>query len=354
MNSLTGKKERVGRILQMHANSRSELKDAKAGDIVALIGLKDTKTGDTLCNQDNPVVLENIDFPDPVIFVAIEPKTKQDQEKLGTALGKLSDEDPTFQYKTDEETNQTIISGMGELHLEIIVDRLQREFSVAANVGQPQVAYKESISSNAKAENKFIRQTGGRGQYGHCILTVEPLERGEGFVFESVVKGGNIPNEFIPSIEKGIKQCFDSGIVANYPVVDVKVTVLDGSYHPVDSSDVAFQVAGSYAVKDAFKDATPVILEPMMSVEVLVPEPNMGDIISDLNSRRGKIDSINPLKSGLQQIKSQVPLSEMFGYSTVLRSLTQGRGVYTMQFFRYSIAPKQIFETIVSERTKGE
>ena len=354
LNSLTGKKERVGRILQMHANSRSELKDAKAGDIVALIGLKDTKTGDTLCNQDNPVVLENIDFPDPVIFVAIEPKTKQDQEKLGTALGKLSDEDPTFQYKTDEETNQTIISGMGELHLEIIVDRLQREFSVGANVGQPQVAYKESISSNAKAENKFIRQTGGRGQYGHCILTIEPLERGEGFKFESVVKGGNIPNEFIPSIEKGVKQCFDSGIVANYPVVDVKVTVLDGSYHPVDSSDVAFQVAGSYAVKDAFKNATPVILEPMMAVEVLVPEPNMGDIISDLNSRRGKIDSINPLKSGLQQIKSQVPLSEMFGYSTILRSLTQGRGVYTMQFFRYSIAPKQIFESIVNERTKGE
>ena len=353
-NSISGKKERIGRILQMHANSREEVTEARAGDIIAAIGLKDTKTGDTLCDEKNQVILENIDFPEPVIFVAIEPKTKSDQAKLSTALEKLGEEDPTFQFSSDEETGQTIISGMGELHLEIIADRLLREFQVGANIGQPQVAYKESIKKPAKAEGKFVRQTGGRGQFGHCILEIEPLERGTGFEFESKVVGGRIPREFIPSVEKGAVNTFDTGIVANYPVVDVKVTVLDGSYHPVDSSDVAFQVASSYAVKDAFKNAQPLILEPLMEVEVEIPEPNMGDVISDLNSRRGKIEKIEADKNNIQHVKAHVPLKEMFGYATALRSITQGRGVYTMQFFMYSECPKQVFDTIVAERNKGE
>jgi elongation factor G len=353
-NTISGKKERIGRILQMHANSREEVTEARAGDIIAAIGLKDTKTGDTLCDEKNPVILENIDFPEPVIFVAIEPKTKSDQAKLSTALEKLGEEDPTFQFSSDEETGQTIISGMGELHLEIIADRLLREFQVGANIGKPQVAYKESIKKPAKAEGKFVRQTGGRGQFGHCILEIEPLERGAGFEFESKVVGGRIPREFIPSVEKGAVNTFDTGIVANYPVVDVKVTVLDGSYHPVDSSDVAFQVASSYAVKDAFKNAQPLILEPLMEVEVEIPEPNMGDVISDLNSRRGKIEKIEADKNNIQHVKAHVPLSEMFGYATALRSITQGRGVYTMQFFMYSECPKQVFDTIVAERNKGE
>ena len=353
-NTISGKKERIGRILQMHANSREEVTEARAGDIIAAIGLKDTKTGDTLCDEKNPVILENIDFPEPVIFVAIEPKTKSDQAKLSTALEKLGEEDPTFQFSSDEETGQTIISGMGELHLEIIADRLLREFQVGANIGQPQVAYKESIKKAAKAEGKFVRQTGGRGQFGHCILEIEPLERGTGFEFESKVVGGRIPREFIPSVEKGAVNTFDTGIVANYPVVAVKVTVLDGSYHPVDSSDVAFQVASSYAVKDAFKNAVPLILEPLMEVEVEIPEPNMGDVISDLNSRRGKIEKIEGDKNNIQHVKAHVPLSEMFGYATALRSITQGRGVYTMQFFMYSECPKQVFDTIVAERNKGE
>ena len=353
LNTTRDKRERIGRIVLMHANSRSEVDGAFSGDIVGVIGLKHTKTGDTLSVEGAPIILENIDFPDPVIFVAIEPKTKSDQEKLSTSLEKLSDEDPTFKYRTDSETGQTIISGMGELHLEIIVDRLMREFFVGANVGKPQVAYKESIGKKAEAEGKFIRQTGGRGQYGHCVLTIEPLERGTGFVFESKVVGGRIPREYIPSIEKGSKEAFTTGIVAGFPMIDVKVTVLDGSFHPVDSSDIAFQIAGSYAVKDAVKRASPVILEPIMDVEVEIPEVNMGDIISDLNSRRGKIERIESGKNNIQLIKANVPLSEMFGYATTLRSLTQGRGIYTMKFFMYSECPKQIFEALVAEKTKG-
>jgi elongation factor G len=354
MNTVSNKRERMGRILQMHANTRAELTEAKAGDIIGAIGLKATRTGDTLCSESEHVILENITFPEPVIFVAIEPKTKSDQSRLSTALEKLTEEDPTFRFKTDPDTSQTIISGMGELHLEIIADRLQREFQVGANIGKPQVAYKESIKVKAKAEGKFIRQTGGRGQFGHCILEIEPLERGTGFVYESKVVGGRIPKEFIPSIEKGIKNSFTTGIIAGYPVVDIKVTVLDGSFHPVDSSDVAFQVAGSYAVKAAFKEAGPVILEPMMKVEVEVPEPNMGDVISDLNSRRGKIEQIDADKNNIQHISAHVPLSEMFGYATALRSVTQGRGVYSMEFFMYSECPKQVYESLIAEKSKGD
>jgi elongation factor G len=352
LNTASNKRERIGRILQMNANSRTELTKASSGDIVGVIGLKSTRTGDTLCAEDSPIILENIVFPEPVIFVAIEPKTKNDQGKLTTSLEKLGEEDPTFRYKTDPETGQTIISGMGELHLEIITDRLLREFNVGADIGAPQVAYKESIKTKAKAEGKFVRQTGGRGQYGHCIIEIEPLERGKGFVYESKVVGGRIPKEFIPSIEKGIKNTFATGIIAGYPIVDIKIVVLDGSFHPVDSSDVAFQVAGSYAVKDAFKEAGPVILEPLMKVEIEVPESYMGDVISDLNSRRGKIQSIDPDKNNNQHIKANVPLSEMFGYATTLRSVTQGRGVYTMEFFMYSECPKQTFEKIVSAKGK--
>ncbi len=350
LNVTTGKRERVGRILQMHANQRNELKEARAGDIVGVIGLKNTKTGDTLSAENSPIVLENIDFPEPVIFVAIEPKTKSDQDKLSTALEKLSEEDPTFTFRTDEETAQTIISGMGELHLEVITDRLLREFSVQANIGNPQVSYRESIGKKVKAEGKFIRQTGGRGQYGHVILEIEPLERGKGFEYVSKVVGGRIPKEYIPSIEKGIKNTFNTGIISGYPVVDVKVVVLDGSYHPVDSSDVAFQVAGSYAVKDAFKEAKPAILEPIMKLAVETPEQYMGDVISDLNSRRAKVENIGAPENGVQMIDASAPLSEMFGYATTLRSVTQGRGIYTMQFLRYSECPKQVFESLVAER----
>jgi elongation factor G len=349
LNATTGKRERVGRILQMHANTREEIQEARAGDIIGVIGLKDTKTGHTLCSEEKPITLESIDFPDPVIFVAIEPKSKADQEKMSQALEKLGDEDPTFHYSTDQETGQVIISGMGELHLEIITDRMLREFSVQANIGQPQVAYKESITRKAEAEGKFIRQTGGRGQFGHVILTIEPQERGTGFTFESKVVGGRIPREYIPSVEKGAKEAFTTGILAGYPMIDVKVTALDGSFHPVDSSDIAFQIAASYAVKDAVKNAGGVILEPLMKVEVEIPEPHMGDIISDLNGRRGKIEQIEPLDGNIQKIISHVPLSEMFGYSTSLRSLTQGRGIYSMQFFMYSECPKSIFESLVSK-----
>ena len=353
LNSTKNKRERIGRIMQMHANSRSDLDGGTAGDIVGAIGLKYTKTGDTLCNEDKPIVLENIVFPEPVIFVAIEPKTKSDSDRLSSSLEKLSDEDPTFQYRTDQETSQTIISGMGELHLEIICDRLMREFNVQSNVGKPQVAYRESIKQPAKAEGKFIRQTGGRGQYGHCILEIAPVARGEGSSFESKVVGGRIPKEYIPSIEKGIKEAFATGIMAGYPVVDVKVAVLDGSFHPVDSSDIAFQIAASYAVKDAFRAGTPVILEPIMDVEVEIPEVNMGDTIADLSGRRGKIEKIEATKNNIQLIKALVPLSEMFGYSTALRSLTQGRGIYSMQFFMYSEVPKLIFDALIADRSKS-
>lgn len=350
LNSSTGKRERVGRILQMHANSREEISEAGAGDIVGIIGLKDTKTGQTLCDEAKPILLESIDFPEPVIFVAIEPKTKSDQEKMSQAIEKLSDEDPTFQAKTDQDTGQTIIAGMGELHLEIITDRLLREFSVDANIGQPQVSYKETIGQEAKAEGKFIKQTGGRGQYGHVILKIEPLKRGSGIEFESKVVGGRIPKEYIPSVEKGVRHTFNTGVLAGYPMIDIKVTALDGSFHPVDSSDVAFQMAASMAVKSAIKSANGIVLEPIMKVEVEVPEVNMGDVISDLNSRRGKIEQIEPLGDGaIQKIIAQVPLSEMFGYSTSLRSVTQGRGIYSMQFFLYSDCPKQIFEALVNK-----
>jgi len=352
LNSISGKRERIGRIMLMHANTREEIDGAEAGDIIGIIGLKDTKTGDTLCDESAPIILEKIEFPEPVIFVAIETKTKNDQSKLSTALEKLSEEDPTFGYKTDPETGQTIISGMGELHLEVITDRLLREFKVGANIGAPQVAYKETIKMAAEGEGKFVRQTGGRGQYGHCILTIEPLERGKGFEFISKVVGGRIPKEFISSIEKGIVNAFSGGIVAGYQVVDIRVTVLDGSFHAVDSSDMAFQVAGSYAVKDAFKKAGPIILEPLMAVESIAPESYIGDVISDLNSRRGRVSSIEVNKSGIQQVKSEVPLSAMFGYSTILRSMTQGRGVYSMEFLIYSECPKQVYEALVSEKLK--
>ncbi|MFC1617059.1 elongation factor G [Candidatus Margulisiibacteriota bacterium] len=347
-NANKTKRERIGRLLRMHANSREELKAASAGDIIGVIGLKYTKTGDTLCTEDHQIILENIEFPEPVIFVAIEPKTKSDHDKLSSAMEKLGDEDPTFRYRVDSETNQTIISGMGELHLEIIVDRLLREFAVQANVGNPQVAYKESIRSGAGAEGKFIKQTGGRGQYGHVKLEIAPQERSKGFEFVNKVTGGAIPKEFISSVEKGVVQAFNTGIVAGFPMVDVKVTLLDGSYHPVDSSDIAFQVAASYAVKDAVKRANPAILEPIMDVEVEIPENNVGDIISDLNSRRGKIEKIEVLKANIQAVRAKVPLAEMFGYATTMRSLTQGRGTYTMEFTTYNAVPKQVFETIVS------
>ncbi len=351
-NASSDTRERVGRIMQMHANSREELKNAQAGDIVAVIGLKNTKTGDTLCSEGEKYLLENIEFPEPVIFVAIEPKTKSDQEKLANSLDKLSDEDPTFSYKTDQETSQTIISGMGELHLEVIVDRLLREFSVDANIGQPQVAYKESIGSIAEGEGKFIKQTGGRGQYGHVILDVEPLERGKGFEFENKITGGAIPREYIPSVEKGVKNLFDTGVIAGYPVVDIKVVLKDGSFHNVDSSDVAFQVAASYAVKDAFKRAQAKILQPIMDVEVEVPENYMGDVIGDINSRKGKIESMDDNSQGNKQIVAKVPLGDMFGYATTLRSFTQGRGIYTMQFFGYSEVPKQLYNELVEKSSK--
>jgi elongation factor G len=351
-NSVSETRERIGRIMQMHANTREELKKAEAGDIVAVIGLKKTRTGDTLCAEGKNLLLENIEFPEPVIFVAIEPKTKSDQEKLSNSLEKLSDEDPTFSYKTDPETNQTIISGMGELHLEVIVSRLLREFSVDANIGQPQVSYKESVATAAKGEGKFIKQTGGRGQYGHVVLDIEPLERGAGFEFVSKVVGGSIPKEYIPSVEKGIRNLFETGVIAGYPVVDIKVTVKDGSFHQVDSSDVAFQVAASYAIKDAFKSANPVILQPIMDVEVDVPENYMGDVIGDLNSRKGKIESMDDNAQGNKQIIAKVPLGDMFGYATALRSSTQGRGIYSMQFFGYSEVPKQLYKELVEKTLK--
>jgi elongation factor G len=351
-NSSSSTKERVGRIMQMHANTREELKSAQAGDIVAVIGLKNTRTGDTLCSEGEAFLLENIEFPEPVIFVAIEPKTKSDQEKLSTSLEKLSDEDPTFTYSTDRETSQTIISGMGELHLEVIVDRLLREFNVEANIGQPQVAYKESISKLAHGEGKFIKQTGGRGQYGHVILDIIPLERGDGFQFENKIVGGAIPREYIPSVEKGVKGLFETGVVAGYPVVDIKVVLKDGSFHNVDSSDIAFQVAASYAVKDAFKSANPVILQPIMDVEVEVPESYMGDVIGDINSRKGKIEKMEDNSQGNKQIIAKVPLGDMFGYATALRSFTQGRGIYTMQFFGYSEVPKQLYTELINKSTK--
>lgn len=348
-NSTKGKKERVGRILRMHANHREEAQEVRAGDIAAAVGLKETSTGDTLCDEKTPIILESMQFPEPVIDVAVEPKTKQDQEKMGIALARLAEEDPTFKMHTDTETGQTIISGMGELHLEIIVDRMQREFKVDCNVGRPQVAYKETIRKAVKSEGKFIRQSGGRGQYGHCWIELEPLEAGSGFEFVNKIVGGVIPKEYIAPIEAGIKEAMQNGVLAGYPLLDVRATVYDGSYHEVDSSEMAFKIAGSMAFKAGALKADPVILEPVMKVEVTVPEEYMGDVIGDINARRGRIEGMEA-RSGAQVIRGFVPLAEMFGYATDLRSRTQGRGVFVMMFDHYDEVPKNIAEGIIAKR----
>ncbi|MBZ5554153.1 MAG: elongation factor G [Acidobacteriia bacterium] len=349
-NSTKQKRERIGRLLKMHANKREEIKEVFAGDIAAAVGLKNVLTGDTICAEEHPIVLEAMDFPTPVISLAIEPKSKADQEKMGFALQKLMQEDPTFRVKTDTETGQTIIAGMGELHLEIIVDRMMREFKVDANVGKPQVAYRETIRKRAEAEGKFIRQTGGRGQYGHVKIYVEPAMPGEGFVFENKVVGGSIPREYINPVEKGIAEAMETGVLAGYEMQDVKVTLYDGSYHEVDSSEIAFKIAGSMAFKDGVARAHPVLLEPIMKVEVVVPEEYMGDVIGDLNSRRGHIERMER-RAGSQVITARVPLSDMFGYATDLRSRTQGRATYSMHFLRYEEAPKLVAEEVIAKVT---
>ena len=351
-NSTKDTKERVGRLLKMHANKREEVKEVSAGDIAAVVGLKNTLTGDTLCDEKNPIILESMEFPEPVMSVAIEPKTKADQDKLSQSLAKLAQEDPSFRVSFNEETGQTIISGMGELHLEIIVDRLLREFKVGANVGKPQVAYKETIKTGAKAEGKFVRQTGGRGQYGHVYIEIEPLEPGKGFEFLNKIVGGTIPREYVPAVEKGIKEAADRGVLAGYPVVDIQAKLYDGSYHEVDSSEMAFKIAGSMAFKEAIKKAKPILLEPIMSIEVVTPEEYMGDVIGDLNSRRGRVQNIER-RGNAQVIKAQAPLAEMFGYATDLRSKTQGRATYTMQFSHYNEVPKGVSEGIIAV-VKGE
>jgi len=353
LNSTKNKKERIGRILQMHANHREEIDMVYSGDIAAAVGLKDTTTGDTLCSENDPVILESMEFPEPVIQVAVEPKTKAGQEKMAIALQKLAEEDPTFKVSTNQETGQTIIAGMGELHLEIIVDRLMREFKVEANVGNPQVAYKETIRKAVKSEGKFVRQSGGRGQYGHCIIEIEPLEPGSGYEFVNKIVGGAIPKEYIGPVDAGIQEAMNSGVLGGYPVLDVKVTLVDGSYHEVDSSEMAFKIAGSMAFKDGCRKADPVLLEPIMKVEVTVPEEYMGDVMGDLNSRRGRIEGMEA-RNGVQIIRANVPLSEMFGYATVLRSRTQGRGTYSMQMSHYEEVPKSIQEKIVNERKPKE
>ena len=350
-NSTKGKRERIGRILQMHANHREEIDMVYSGDIAAAVGLKDTTTGDTLCDEKAPIILESMVFPDPVISVAVEPKTKADQEKMGIALQKLAEEDPTFRVHTDPETAQTIISGMGELHLDIIVDRLLREFKVGCTVGNPQVAYRETIRKSVKSEGKFVRQSGGKGQYGHCWLEISPREAGEGFLFENKVVGGAIPKEYIGPIENGVKEAMENGVVAGYPMVDIKVTVYDGSYHEVDSSEMAFKIAGSMGFRSGATKADPVILEPYMKVEVTVPEDYMGDVIGDLNSRRGRIEGMEA-RNGAQVINAFVPLSEMFGYATDLRSKTQGRGNYSMEVDHYEDVPRNIAEAIIA-KNKG-
>jgi elongation factor G len=351
-NATKDNKERVGRILKMHANKREDIDVAYAGDIAAAVGLKNTTTGDTLCDISHPIILEKMEFPDPVISVAIEPKTKIDQERLGTSLSKLAQEDPSFRVKTDEETGQTIISGMGELHLEIIVDRLLREFKVDANVGKPQVAYRETIRKKVESQGKFVRQSGGRGQYGDVWLTIEPNEQGAGFEFVNKIVGGVVPREYIPAVEKGVKEAMDGGVLAGYPMVDIKVTIIDGSYHDVDSSEMAFKIAGSMGFKAGVAKAGAVLLEPVMSVEVVVAEEYMGDVIGDLNSRRGKIQGMEP-RGTAQVIQAMVPLSQMFGYSTDLRSATQGRATYTMQFSHYEEVPKGLADEIIA-KVKGE
>ncbi len=347
-NSTKTKRERVGRLLKMHANKREEIKDVYAGDIAAAVGLRTATTGDTLCDEDKPIVLESIDFPDPVISIAIEPKSKADQERLGLSLQKLATEDPSFRVRTDEETGQTIISGMGELHLEIIVDRLLREFSVGASVGKPQVAYRETVRKAVEQQGRFVRQTGGRGQYGDVWIKLEPQATGGGFEFVDAVKGGSIPREYIPAVEKGIREALDNGVLAGYPVVDVKVTLFDGSYHDVDSSEIAFKIAGSMAFKQAARKASPVLLEPIMSVEVVVPEDFMGDVIGDLSSRRGKVLGMDT-RPAAQAIDARVPLAQMFGYATDVRSMTQGRATYTMQFSHYEPVPSAVAEGIIAK-----
>ena len=349
LNSTKDKRERIGRVLMMHANERKDIDMVYAGDIAAAVGLKYTTTGDTLCDDDHPIILESMEFPEPVINIAIEPKTKAGQEKMGIALQKLAEEDPTFRVYTDQETGQTIIAGMGELHLEIIVGRLLREFKVEANVGKPQVSYKETIRKAVKAEGKFVRQSGGKGQYGHCVIEIEPLEAGKGYEFVDKIVGGVIPKEYIPAIDSGIRDAMNSGIIAGYQVIDVKVTLIDGSYHEVDSSELAFKVAGSMAFKEAMKKAEPVLLEPIMKVDVTTPDDYLGDVIGDLNSRRGRIEGMDAIP-GAQNVHAFVPLSEMFGYATDLRSRTQGRAVYTMQPSHYDQVPKSIQEQITEGR----
>jgi elongation factor G len=345
-NSVKGKKERIGRILQMHANSREDIKEVRAGDIAAAVGLKNVTTGDTLCDPDHIIRLERMEFPDPVISQAVEPKTKADQEKLGIALVKLSQEDPSFHVRSDDESAQTIISGMGELHLEVILDRLRREFNVDANIGKPQVAYRESLNRTVEQENKYVKQTGGRGQYGHVYIRVESLDRGEGFEFVDEIKGGAIPREYIPAVRKGVEQAMESGVVAGYPVIDVKVTLFDGSYHEVDSSEQAFKAAGVQAFRDASRRADPTLLEPIMGVEVVTPEAYLGDVTGDLSSRRGMISEMEIVPGG-KVVRSLVPLSEMFGYATSLRSATQGRATYSMEFKKYQSAPINVTDVIV-------
>ncbi|MFY0650165.1 MAG: elongation factor G [Methylophilaceae bacterium] len=347
-NAVKGKKERLGRILQMHANSREEIKEVRAGDIAAAVGLKDVTTGDTLCAVGKDIVLERMIFPDPVIHVAVEPKTKADQEKMGIALNRLAQEDPSFRVKTDEETNQTIISGMGELHLEILVDRMKREFNVEANIGSPQVAYREAIKKSVDAEGKFVKQSGGKGQYGHVWLKVEPNDQGKGYEFVDAIKGGTVPREFIPAVDKGLQETIVAGVLAGYPIEDVKVTLYDGSYHDVDSNENAFKMAASFAFKDACRKADPVILEPMMAVEVETPEEYMGDVMGDLSSRRGIVQGMGDNATG-KVITVEVPLSEMFGYSTTLRSLSQGRATYSMEFKHYAEAPRNVAEAIMNK-----
>ncbi len=350
LNSIKDKKERIGRLLQMHANDRIEIKEVRAGDIAACVGLKDVTTGETLCSLDAPVILERMEFPDPVIHVAVEPKTKSDQEKMGIALSRLAQEDPSFRVRTDEESGQTIISGMGELHLEIIVDRMKREFNVEANVGAPQVAYREAVRSAVEQEGKFVKQSGGRGQYGHVWIKLEPNEAGKGYEFVDAIKGGVVPREYIPAVDRGIRDTLPSGVLAGFPVVDVKVTLFDGSYHDVDSNENAFKMAGSMAFKDAMRKANPVLLEPMMAVEVETPEDFMGNVMGDLSGRRGIVLGMDDIAGDMKGIRAEVPLAEMFGYATSLRSLTQGRATYSMEFKHYSEAPKNVAEAVIKSK----
>jgi elongation factor G len=350
-NSVKQKRERFGRIVQMHSNKREEVKEVRAGDIAAAIGLKDVTTGDTLCDQNHKVILERMEFPEPVIQIAVEPRSQADQEKMGIALGKLAAEDPSFRVETDDETGQTLISGMGELHLDIIVDRMKREFSVDCNVGKPQVAYRETIRGSTEVEGKFVRQSGGRGQYGHVWLKLEPSEAGEGFVFVDEIVGGVVPKEYISSVSKGIEEQMNNGVLAGYPVLDIKATLYDGSYHDVDSSEMAFKIAGSMAFRKGALEAQPVLLEPMMKVEVTTPEDWMGDVVGDLNRRRGMIEGMDDGHAGLKIIRAQVPLSEMFGYATDLRSATQGRASYSMEFSEYAETPKNVADAIIAQRS---